>query len=176
MPIRVLALPLAMMIWGPGAGPVASPLAGPLRAPASPEGSWAWPVTGPVIRGFDPPETPYGPGHRGIDIAVVIGTVIVAPEAGTVSFAGPVGGQLFLTLDHGSELESTYSWLSSTLVRRGDVVARGQPIATTGLGHPGSSLPHLHLGAKRSGVYVDPLELLSPLGVADLIRLAPLAA
>src|SRR5437773_11008570 len=31
-------------------------------------GTYAWPVVGPVIRGFEPPPNPYGPGHRGIDI------------------------------------------------------------------------------------------------------------
>ena len=170
MSMRAVVLPLAMLLAGPAFGPSSA------TTPAAPGASWGWPVIGPVIRGFDPPDTPYGAGHRGIDIAVAVGTVVLAPEAGTVVFAGPVGGQLFLTLDHGAELVSTYSWLSSTLVRKGDVVAGGQPIATTGLGHPGSGVPHLHFGAKRSGNYVDPLELLVPLGVADLIHLAPLVA
>src|SRR5205823_11604616 len=64
-------------------------------------GTWLWPVTGPVIRAFDPPASPYGSGHRGIDIAAPSGTVVVAPTAGTVAFAGAVGGYLFLTIDHG---------------------------------------------------------------------------
>src|SRR5215470_806031 len=73
---------------------------------------WTWPVVGPVIRGFDLPDDPYGSGHRGIDIAVSVGTTIVAPADGAVSFAGPVGGRLFLTIDHGGGLSSTYSWLT----------------------------------------------------------------
>ena len=47
-------------------------------APASAAGTWVWPVTGPVIRGFDPPDDPYGTGHRGIDIAVPFGTTTAA--------------------------------------------------------------------------------------------------
>src|SRR5207249_2311416 len=30
--------------------------------------TYAWPVQGPVIRGFEPPPTPYSSGHRGVDI------------------------------------------------------------------------------------------------------------
>jgi murein DD-endopeptidase MepM/ murein hydrolase activator NlpD len=131
-------------------------------------------VSGPVIRGFDPPDTPFGAGHRGIDIAVAPGTPILAPEAGTVSFAGRVGGELFVTIVHGGGLSSTYSWISAAAVRKGDVVSRGQTIGATGTGHPGASVPHLHFGVKLDGEYVDPSELLAPLGVQDLIRLVPI--
>lgn len=146
-------------------------------APVAPSaGTWSWPVIGPVVGAFEPPETPFGAGHRGIDIAAAAGTTVLAPEAGVVAFAGRVAGELFVTLDHGGGLTSTYSWLSEVLVRKGDAIARGTPIARTGLGHPGSSVAHLHLGARRDGVYVDPLVLLGPMSVSDFIRLAPLSA
>jgi len=58
-------------------------------APGQPAyGTYAWPVQGPVIRDFEPPPNPYASGHRGIDIAVPYGTLIVAPLDGTVAFAG----------------------------------------------------------------------------------------
>jgi len=163
-----LVLPLAISLWVDPVALVAAP------TPSAAGTGWSWPVAGPVIRGFDPPETPYGSGHRGIDIAVATGTLVVAPEAGSVSFAGKVGGELFVTIDHGGGLSSTYSWVSATLVRRGDLVPRGWPIALSGNGHPGSVVPQLHLGAKRDGAYVDPLALLGPVGVSGFIRLAPL--
>src|SRR4051812_47993903 len=75
----------------PSAASLASPPGGAV-GPAN----WRWPVVGPVIHPFDPPDTPFGAGHRGIDIAVPVGSVIVAPEAATVSFAGKVGGELFV--------------------------------------------------------------------------------
>ena len=134
---------------------------------------WAWPVVGPIIDPFDPPDSPFGAGHRGIDIATPAGTVVVAPEAATVAFSGKVGGQLFVTLDHGGGLESTYSWLSATLVKRNDVVARGQPIARSGAGHAGKAPAHLHLGVKLTDVYQDPLAYLGPMSVSAFIRLAP---
>jgi murein DD-endopeptidase MepM/ murein hydrolase activator NlpD len=150
-------------------------MAGGASAPAKASTTgWRWPVVGPVIRGFDPPATPYGSGHRGIDIATSVGTTVVAPGAGKVTFAGPVGGHLFLTIDHGGGLESTYSWLSAFIVRNGAVVVRGQPIARSGWGHPSSPTPHLHFGVKLLDVYVDPMDYLEPASVSSFIRLAPL--
>jgi murein DD-endopeptidase MepM/ murein hydrolase activator NlpD len=167
-PVHILAFPIALMVAGVGS---VSPPDAPFAT-----SDWPWPVRGPVIRGFDPPEDPFGAGHRGIDIAAPIGTDVVAPASGTVAFAGKVGGHLFVTLDHGGELTTTYSWISSTFVRKGDVVTAGQAFASTGTGHPGSTVPHLHFGVRLSGVYLDPLTFLLELGVVDLIRLAPLAA
>jgi murein DD-endopeptidase MepM/ murein hydrolase activator NlpD len=145
--------------------------------PAAPvaDGSWAWPVPGPVIRAFEPPETPFGSRHRGIDVAAPVGTAVVAPEAGVVAFSGKVGGQLFVTLDHGGGLTSTYSWLSETLVRRADVVPRGALIARTGRGHAGAIVPHLHFGVRLDGTYLDPMAFLESPSVSGFIRLAPLS-
>ena len=139
---------------------------------ASAAGTWLWPVSGPVLEAFDPPATPFGSGHRGIDIAVPIGTPIHAPAPGTVTFAGKVGGHVFLTIDHGGGLESTYSWLSALSVRKGDQVTAGALVAWSGPGHPAEVEPHLHMGAKLYDVYVDPLSYLGPLSVSGFIRLA----
>jgi murein DD-endopeptidase MepM/ murein hydrolase activator NlpD len=144
-------------------------------APARATGTWTWPVVGPVGRGFDPPDSPYGSGHRGIDIAAPVGTPVRAPASGAVSFAGNVGGHLFLTIDHGEGLLSTCSFLSSLLVRRGDLVAQGQVVALSGPGHVGDPAPSVHLGVRLNGQYVDPLDYLSPATLVDLIRLAPVA-
>jgi murein DD-endopeptidase MepM/ murein hydrolase activator NlpD len=142
--------------------------------PASAAGDWLWPVEGPVLRGFDPPDSPYGSGHRGIDVAAAPGTPVRAPADGTVTFAGPIGGRLFLTIDHGGGVESTYSWLDALTVRRGDRVVRGAIVASTGWGHTGATIPHLHLGVKVDDVYVDPLDHLGAVSVGAFIRLAPL--
>jgi murein DD-endopeptidase MepM/ murein hydrolase activator NlpD len=167
----VVVLPLVLGLLGPPSGPSGGPAP---RTPLAPvEDAWMWPVSGPVIRGFDPPEDPYSAGHRGIDIAAGVGTPIHAPASATVTFAGKVGGYLFLTLDHGSGLVSTYSWLSSLGVRKGDSVARGAVVAATGWGHPGSATPHLHLGVKLDGAYIDPLSVLGPPDLTGLIHLAP---
>jgi len=160
-----IVLPLVLGLAAPGTASdvSAEPVGGP----------WVWPVVGPVLRPFDPPDDPYGAGHRGIDIGTPLGTQVVAPADATVAFAGQVGGQLFVTLDHGGGLTSTFSWLSAVGVRKGQLVVRGEVLGLTGEGHPGSAHPHLHLGAKLDGVYVDPMSFLGPPPVADLIHLAP---
>jgi murein DD-endopeptidase MepM/ murein hydrolase activator NlpD len=146
-------------------------------APATPafaSGTWTWPVRGPVVRAFDPPGSPYGSGHRGIDIAAPVGTVVRAPAAGVVTFAGSVGGRLFVTIDQGGGLLSTCSFLSGLLVRKGDVVVQGQRIAFSGSGHVGDASPDVHLGVRLAGQYVDPMDYLAAMSIVDLIRLAPI--
>jgi murein DD-endopeptidase MepM/ murein hydrolase activator NlpD len=148
-------------------------VAGAARSNAA--GTFAWPVTGPVIHGFEGPATPYSAGHRGIDIAAAAGTAIQSPDAGVVTFAGRVAGSLFLTIDHGAGIRTSYSWLSGLAVSKGAIVSRGQLVAFTGHGHPDVDQPHLHFSVRLNGVYVDPLAYLEPAGVVDLIRLAPLS-
>ena len=143
--------------------------------PALAAGTWTWPVLGPVIHGFDPPDSPYGSGHRGIDIAAPIGTPVTSAAPGIVSFAGPVGGRLFVSVDHGGGVVSSYSFLSAIGVRKGDTVARGASLARSGEGHLGVTPTHLHLGVRVDGAYVDPLDYLAPPDVVTMIRLAPLA-
>jgi murein DD-endopeptidase MepM/ murein hydrolase activator NlpD len=150
------------------------------QAPATPGrdpgyGTYSWPVQGPVIRGFEPPQDPYSAGHRGIDIAVPFGTVISAPNDGTVAFAGWVGGSLFISIDHPDGVRTTYSWLSGVQVSIGQAVVRGQAIGLTGHGHPDVETPHLHFGTRIGSTYIDPMLLLEGGSVVGLIHLAPLA-
>jgi murein DD-endopeptidase MepM/ murein hydrolase activator NlpD len=175
--MRELALVLPLLVALLGGLPSAPvPASGhALAAVPGSAGSWRWPVVGAIVHGYDPPETPFGAGHRGIDIAAEVGTTVVAPASGVVSFAGKVGGQRFVTIDHGSQILSTSSYVSEILVHKGDAVSAGSPIALSGTGHPGSTLPtHLHFGIRVSGEYVDPMTFLAPASVVGLIRLAPL--
>jgi murein DD-endopeptidase MepM/ murein hydrolase activator NlpD len=151
-----------------------SPHGGAVQPAGPVPGSYAWPVVGPVIRGFEPPSGPYSAGHRGIDIAVPFGTPIHAPNDGVVSFAGRVGGALYLSIDHPDGVRTTYSWLSAVSVSKGQSVHRGDIVGSTGHGHPEIPTPHLHFGARIGSDYIDPMFLLDGADVADLIRLAPL--
>jgi murein DD-endopeptidase MepM/ murein hydrolase activator NlpD len=143
-------------------------------APGPAYGTYAWPVRGPVLRAYDPPETPFGSGHRGIDIGAPMGSPIVAAHDGVVAFAGPVAGNLFVSIDHPDGVRTTYSWLSRVDVGRGDPVRRGDPIGRSGAGHPGAGEPHLHFGARIGTVYIDPMLLLERGSVVGLVHLAPL--
>jgi murein DD-endopeptidase MepM/ murein hydrolase activator NlpD len=137
-------------------------------------GTYGWPLAGPVIRTFELPEGPFGAGHRGIDIAAPPGTVVRAANDGVVAFAGLVAGARYVSVDHVDGVRTTYSWLSSVSVRAGDPVRRGDPVGTSGMGHPGVDPAHLHFGARYAGTYLDPMLLLEHGSVVGLVRLAPL--
>ncbi|MFI6645617.1 peptidoglycan DD-metalloendopeptidase family protein [Streptomyces sp. NPDC050504] len=158
-------------------------LSGPAESsrPALREGR-SWPVgnsvgnlTRPVVvRGFDPPATPYGPGHRGVDLAARPGTVVVAAAPGTVAFAGPVAGKGVLSIDladgaggaTGAGLRTTYEPVRP-LAAAGDTVTAGQPVAVLAPG-PAHCAPApapggcLHWGLRSGEAYLDPLTLLPP--------------
>jgi murein DD-endopeptidase MepM/ murein hydrolase activator NlpD len=136
--------------------------------------TYSWPLIGPIINGYRAPGTPYGKGHRGIDIGAAIGTDVKAAAPGVVAFAGSVAGALWVSIDHPDGVRTSYGYLSSIAVAKGDLVARGEVIAASGAGHPGSLIPHLHFGARFGGDYIDPMLLLVPLDFSPLIHLAPL--
>ncbi|HEY7043125.1 MAG TPA: M23 family metallopeptidase, partial [Nocardioidaceae bacterium] len=64
---------------------------------------WSWPLQPDhsVVRGFEPPADPWGPGHRGVDIAGAPGQPVLAVAAGTVTFAGQVAGTGVVVVNHG---------------------------------------------------------------------------
>lgn len=130
------------------------------------------PVDAPVATAFDAPEGEYGPGHRGIDYVVPIGTPVRAAGDGTVTFAGDVAGLRAVTIDHGSGVESTYSGLSRVDLSTGERVEEGRFIGASGTMHGRAGL---HFGVKVRSDYVDPVDLLVRLDVAGAIHLAPLA-
>jgi peptidase M23-like protein/putative serine esterase DUF676 len=142
------------------------------------------PAGGRVVRGFEEPIGRFDAGHRGLDIALPLGTPVRAAADGTVAFAGVVAGSLFVTVDHGApfgrgRLETTYSFLSRIDVRSGSAVRAGDVIGASGAGHPGSNVPALHFGVRSGGRYVDPAPLLRlPRAgrddVSDLVSLGPL--
>ena len=150
----------------------------PFPAGAASTRPYLRPVRGAILRHYEPPPTPYAAGHRGIDMAAPVGTPVVAANDGVVAFAGPVGGWLFVSIDHPDGIRTTYSFLSAVTVKKGQIVKRGDRVALSGTGDGSSPQPHLHFGARRGGDYIDPEPLLLDGLRRDLsqaIRLAPAA-
>ncbi|WP_328719145.1 murein hydrolase activator EnvC family protein [Streptomyces sp. NBC_00247] len=144
--------------------------AGALRAPAGTggdDGARSWPLAGRpvVVRGWEPPPGPYAPGHRGVDLAAPTGTPVRAVGAGHVVFAGRVAGRGVLTVELAESgdppLRTTYEPVRS-LVRVGDEVRAGAPVAVTEPGPSHCPSGCLHWGVRRGDTYVDPLSLLPP--------------
>ncbi len=98
--------------------------------------------------------------HEGIDFPAETGTVIVAAASGKVVEAGvhPQYGKI-LAIDHGNGLLSRYAHASQVLVREGDLVVRGQPVATVGTTGR-STGPHLHFEVRLNGVPQNPARFL----------------
>ena len=109
------------------------------------------PVEEPVADPFRPPATPYGPGNRGLAYDLAPDTPVRATADGTVVFAGQVGATRHVTVLHADGLRTSYSFLSSLDVRRGDHVARGAVLGRAG--------PGFHLGARDGEHYLDPESL-----------------
>lgn len=130
--------------------------------------AWTWPVDGPVLRPFKLGDDPYAGGqHRGIDIGALLGTSVVAPASGTISFAGtvPTSGKS-VTIQTPDGYSVTLVQLGTIGVTRGAGVAEGAVVGTIGpSGEPGSAAPHVHLGVRLTldpNGYLDPLRFLPP--------------
>jgi peptidase M23-like protein len=159
---------VAVVVAGAGAALVIGAVLAP--ASASGAGGWAWPVRGAVITQYTNDNLrPYlGGMHRGIDIAAVIGTRVVASRSGRVTFAGPLGssGVTVAIATADGRYVTSYLHLGRVAVERGESVGAGHEIGAVGTtGKRSAEQPHLHFGVRRAGparVYVDPLSLLPP--------------
>jgi murein DD-endopeptidase MepM/ murein hydrolase activator NlpD len=156
----------------------------PLAASAA---TWPLDPRPVVVRPFDPPDSPWGAGHRGVDLLGRPGAAVRAAAAGRVSYAARLAGRGVVVVDHGA-LRTTYEPVSAT-VHAGQQVAEGAVLGRLQLG-----LSHcfpracLHWGLLRGESYLDPLTLVgvgpvrlwpldgrpaaraSPLGFAALLR------
>lgn len=120
---------------------------------------WAWPLPGRsvVLRPFDPPERPWGAGHRGVDLAGPVGSPVSAVDGGVVTFSGTVAGVGVVSVLHGSGVRSTYQPVDHRLAT-GTRVGRGEHLGVLDDGSHCVLVSCLHLGAvvgRRH--YLDPL-------------------
>lgn len=130
----------------PPVGPIAT-------APPPSAVKWRWPAEGELIPG----ETG---GSPGIDIAGQLGQSVRAAAGGKVVYSGgglQGYGQLVIVKHEGNYL-TAYGYNRRLLVRQGDEVYVGQPIAEMGEGP--QRRPVLHFEIRRSGKALDPLQLL----------------
>ncbi|MDT7578606.1 MAG: hypothetical protein QOH17_4939 [Pseudonocardiales bacterium] len=138
------------------------PRAGATEEPGS--AVYVWPLRPPpaVLTPFGDPTNPFGPGHRGVDLAGTVGQPVLAARAGTVVFAGPVAGLGVVSVQHDDGLRTTYEPVVP-VVRVGVRVAAGAVLGTLVAGHRGCRSTCLHWGVRRDRLdYVDPLVLLMP--------------
>jgi hypothetical protein len=181
----LLASLMAIGTSFPAAVPAAVPepsVGPPPATPDPPPVPPLWmPVAGAVVRGFDTRAGPFGPGHRGIDIAASVGELVRSPTAGRVVFAGRVAGTNWVSLLVAPGVLVTLGPLLDPATTADRVQLR-TPVGRVGPGHAplpvgraesGREGATLHLSVRVDGVYVDPLAYLVD---RPRPRLAPLLA
>lgn len=130
-----------------------------------------WPVKGPISGVFGSrrilngkPKRP----HSGLDIAVPQGTTVVAPMSGVVTLAHAdmfyTGGTLII--QHGQGISSMYFHLSKILVKEGQDVKQGEPVAEVGMTGRATG-PHLHWSVTWFNTKLDPALLVPPKNEAN---------
>jgi len=150
-----------MLVWSV----ILVALAGLLTGP---EASWVWPVkhSHAVVRPFDAPDSPWGAGHRGIDLVASKGDRVIAPVSGTIHFSGRVVNRGIITIKtdegHLVSIEPVVATITSGSVRA------GEPIGTVGSGHCQGGC--LHIGLRVGGEYRSPAAELGVLCRAVLVE------
>lgn len=129
-----------------------------VKEPARFVGSFAWPADGRVADRFGPAGE--GQYNQGINIAMRQGAPIAAAADGVVAFVGndvaTYGGLILVR--HGDGWLTAYGRATRALVRRGQQVKQGQPIAQAGNG----AAPLLFFQIRKGGKPIDPVRELPP--------------
>lgn len=117
--------------------------------------AWVWPTDGPLVKRY----SDKGSG-KGIDIGGKRGQPVRATADGRIVYQGSGlrgYGQLII-VKHSDEYLSAYAHNDRIYVKEGEVVTRGQKIAT--MGSTGTDRVKLHFEIRRQGVPTDPLKYL----------------
>ncbi len=122
-----------------------------------------WPLQGKVISRFGAKNG--GQQNDGINIAAKEGAKVYAADSGTVAYAGNElkGFGNLLLIRHTDGWITAYAHNEKLLVKKGDKVSRGQPIALVGATGNVDS-PQLHFEIRRGSDPVDPLQHLAAQG------------
>ncbi|MCK4421980.1 M23 family metallopeptidase [candidate division WOR-3 bacterium] len=102
----------------------------------------------------------YSEDHKAIDISLKEGTAIFSTMEGEVIFSGELQYLGKIIKIHNNEgFLCVYAHNSKNLVRKGDMVKKGNVIALSG--NTGrSEAPHLHYGIMMQGKWVNPINYL----------------
>ncbi|MGH6975980.1 MAG: peptidoglycan DD-metalloendopeptidase family protein, partial [Stellaceae bacterium] len=139
-----------------------------LPSPPPRAGRFLWPVQGKIIGRFG--TTAAGTHNDGINIAAAKGTPVRAADSGVVAYAGNElrGYGNLILVKHAGGWMTAYAHNETILVKRGDVVKRGQEIAKVGATGIVSE-PQLHFEIRRGTQVLDPSQYL-PASQASAVR------
>jgi len=117
---------------------------------------WHWPTPGKIVRTFNRKDD----SRTGIDIAGKRGQKIRAARGGEVVYSGNglIGYGELVIIKHSESFLSAYGHNAVRLVKEGQRVKAGTPIARMGLGK--DNKPVLHFEIRFRGNPVDPMRYL----------------
>ena len=130
-----------------------------------------WPVSGGILSDRFRATGSAKEMHQGIDIVANSKSSVVAVADGRVIFAGmdeTLGTTI--AIDHENGWETRYGHNKLLLVKYGDTVRKGQPIAIYGGSGGASTGAHLHFAMYFKGKPVNPLDQLPPNPTAKLSK------
>lgn len=121
--------------------------------------SFLFPVKGQISSPFGMRKDPIDGEkkfHYGLDIAAPYKSEIVAAESGRVVFSDSKGnfGNM-VVVDHGNGFNTLYAHTDKNLVKTGERVKKGEPIALVGSSGR-STGPHLHFEVRKNGQSINP--------------------
>jgi murein DD-endopeptidase MepM/ murein hydrolase activator NlpD len=123
----------------------------------NPGAKLSWPLQGVLYRGYGVKQ---GQRHDGIDISAPEGTTVRAAAAGEVIYTGTQSGYgVIVILRHSDALITLYAHNSAVLVKDGDRVDAGTPIARVGQSGRTTG-PHLHFEVREGTKPRDPIPFL----------------
>jgi len=131
-----------------------------MRANAAPN---LWPVEGQITGSFGERIDPFngeGAFHSGVDISAEVGSPVIAPADGVVTYADFLGGYgRAVMVDHGHGISTRYGHLAAFAVAAGQQIHRGDTIGYVGLSGR-STGPHLHYEVRINDTPVNPYKYL----------------
>ncbi len=157
----------ATIVVAPYPAPPPTARLGPAVPPDS-SADFLWPVDGGTfLRPFG--EKRWHHTHAGIDIRGDRGKNILAARDGVVAFCGrtKTGYGTMVVLDHGDGVQTLYAHAQAVLVKSGEAVRRGQPIALVGR-TGNATTEHCHFEIRLENRAVDPMTYL--LGTTEAHR------
>lgn len=119
-----------------------------------------WPVDGgEFMRPYGEPRRHHI--HAGVDIRGASGQPIVAARDGVVAYSGHTtsGYGTMVILDHGNGVQTLYAHAKTVLVKTGETVTRGEPIARVGR-TGNATTEHCHFEIRVENHPVDPMPYL----------------
>ena len=116
---------------------------------------WQWPAKGKLENLFNEAQ-----GQKGIDILGTLGQEIKAAGPGKVIYSGEdlKGYGKLVIIKHNNSYLSVYAHNKDLLVKEGQVITKGQKIAT--MGDSGTDKVKLHFEIRKQGQSVDPTTFL----------------